>query len=365
MSSMPLQHQLQQLRHAAWEDDLNVIKDLLQSIEDEGSASDSSEASSMTDGAGCHFPETTQQQQQFSFGPLHCAASMGNVEMLNSILAANVCDVDEVDKDGKTALMWAVSYACTSAPPASGGAPTPASSYEPDFFNAGSALAKKRTELELVEALIDHGANVNKPNFEGETPLFAAVKLGCAEKVAFLLENGADPNAKDINGATCLHHAAALGMDAIVAILLRNGAFFNERDEWDECALHWAVREGGESAMRIVKLLAEHGAVLDIYNDDDETPLDLAMEIGDDRMVQLLLSLGAMGSGFDSMSIADDYDDDHVAYFGELPHHAPFATTAAPASSFEDKAAPGLLAWSDQARQVMRACEQSLTHLVA
>lgn len=376
---MPLQRQLQQLRHAAWEDDLSVIKDLLQSIEDEGSASDSSEASSVTDGGCIPFPETAQlgsTSADFGFGPLHCAASMGNVEMLTSILAANVCDVDELDKDGNTALMWAISYACTSAPPPSGGAPTPSSSYvEPDCY-VGGDCAKKRRELELVEALIDHGANVNKANFEGETPIFAAVKLGCAEKVAFLLENGADPNVKDINGATCLHHAAALGMDTIVAILLRNGAFFNERDEWDECALHWAVREGGDRAMRIVRLLAEHGAVLDIYNDDDETPLDLAMEIGDDRMVQLLLSLGALGSGFDSMTIADDYEDDHVACFGNAHHHQPqphaaatlAALAATPLGSFEeeqDKPAPGLLAWTDEASQVMRACEQSLTHLVA
>lgn len=361
-TSMPLQRKLQQLRYAAWENDLAVIKDLLQSIEDDGDAFDSGSES-----IECDFGESVQQNNShnsdFGFGPLHCAASMGNVEMLHSILAANVCDVDEPDKDGNTALMWAISYA--SADSASASPATAAGSFDDDLA--------KRTEMELVEALIDSGANVNKVNYEGETPLFAAVKLGSVEKVAFLLENGADPNIHDLDGATCLHHAASLGLDSIAAVLLRNGAFLNQPDEWEECALHWAVREGGEGAMRIVKMLAEHGAVLDIYNEDNETPLDLAVETGDDRMVQLLLSLGAMGSGFDSMTIADDCDDDDcdagVTANSTVFFEPKVATSSANAhhnsAFFEEKATPGLLAWTAEASQVMRACEQSLTHLVA
>jgi ankyrin repeat protein len=341
MSSMRIQRKL---AVAAWENDLTVITDILQSIEDGGGVAHGGEAS-MAKGA-THLAGAAQQPD---FGPLHCAASMGNVEMLHSILAANVCDVDAIDKDGNTALMWAIAHSCNN----NGETTSPASS-----FDDVSDLAK-RNEMELVEALVDSGANVNKPNFEGETPLFAAVKLGCAEKVAFLLENGADPNVKDINGATCLHHAATLGLDNIVALLLRNGAFLNQQDEWDECALHWAVREGGESAMRIVKLLSAHGAVLDIYNEDGETPLDLAMDIGDERMVQLLLSLGALGSRFDSMTL--DGDDDVARRSSAIA-----ADQHQQAASFPElKATPGLLAWSAEASQVARACEQSLTHLVA
>lgn len=346
------QQKLEQLRYAAWENDLTEIKDILQSLEDEGvhdhrqgAAFDYSPSSMMM---MMDEPTSAANHHQNGFGPLHYAASMGNIEMLQSILAANVCDVDEVDKDGNTALMWAISH--VSAGPASSG--SSGGSHSPSSLDVD---AGKRTELELIEALVDSGANPNKANYEGVTPLMAAVKLGCVEKVALLLENGADPNLKDIDGATCLHFAASLGLETITALLLRNGAFLNCRDEWDECALHWAVREGGESAARIVKLLAEHGAILDIGNDDGETPLDLAVETGDDRMVQTLLSLGAMGSGFDAMSIADDYClSDRAGVEGRQEVFEP-----------QQKASPVLLAWSAEANRVARACEQSLTHLAA
>jgi len=361
---MPLQRKLQLLSLAAWENDLGVLRDLLHSMEEEEEEEEEAEA---TPSEGRAPSSPGQRRESLGFGPLHCSAAMGNAEMLHSILSANVCDIDEPDKDGNTPLIWAILYACTSAsdtacwprfssPSFSSSAASPSSS-----CGEASELGR-RSELELVEALIDNGANVNKANYAGETPLLLAVKLGCVEKVNLLLENGADPNIQDINGASCLHYAATLGLETIAASLLRNGAFLNQRDEWDECALHWAVREGGEIAMRIVRMLANHGAELNVRNEDGETPLDLAIETGDHDVAQLLLSLGAMDCDLatSSMALADDSDEDQ-----ELVGGAPPAFSSSGQDEESTKVTPGLLAWTAEASQVVQSCQKSLTHLVA
>jgi len=39
---------------------------------------------------------------------------------------------------------------------------------------------------------VEHGANVNKENNDGETPLFIACKFGNEIKVQYLVEHGAN-----------------------------------------------------------------------------------------------------------------------------------------------------------------------------
>jgi ankyrin repeat protein len=58
----------------------------------------------------------------------------------------------------------------------------------------------------LVQYLIEHGADINKENNEGETPLFKACRWGYDNEiiVQYLIENGADINKKNNEGETPL-----------------------------------------------------------------------------------------------------------------------------------------------------------------
>ncbi|CAG9982296.1 unnamed protein product [Clonostachys byssicola] len=109
------------------------------------------------------------------------------------------------------------------------------------FINAGVSLefqdkygmtaflqAVKNNNLQLVEFLLQNGANINRPARWGvkRTPLQQACEMGNFEMVRFLVTRGAvinAPPAKD-GGATALQLAAISGNLQIVEFLLYNGA---------------------------------------------------------------------------------------------------------------------------------------------
>jgi len=195
-------------------------------------------------------------QSSTGYGPTHFAASLGNVEVMEFLLASGV-DKNERDADGNSPLMWVVS-------------------------SNGSD--------EMMDCLVDNGANVNQQNFNGETALFVACDRGSVDKVEYLLENAADANVANIDGASPLHAAAARGDGAVIALLVRYGACVNAVDEEGDMALHWAVREGKVDA---VQALVQLGARMELRNEDGETALDLALSLDDELMVKHLLLLGA------------------------------------------------------------------------
>ena len=71
--------------------------------------------------------------------------------------------------------------------------------------------ATLRSNQEIVDLLLDHGANVNQANAYGETPLHFACQAASLHCVNKFVENGADLRAEDGGGRTCIHHAARSG----------------------------------------------------------------------------------------------------------------------------------------------------------
>lgn len=78
---------------------------------------------------------------------------------------------------------------------------------------------------QLINALLDKGANVNARGFEGTTPLIEAARLGDVETIKLLLSRGADISAKDDEGKTALDIAAKeLRGLAVQTLIERGGA---------------------------------------------------------------------------------------------------------------------------------------------
>jgi ankyrin repeat protein len=110
-------------------------------------------------------------------------------------------------------------------------------------------------DLEVVQKLIEYGADVDAADRQGSTPLHYVTKCG-ATVHRLLLEHGADVNARRKNGFTPLHIASIFGKLEVVRLLLEQGADVKAEDGRGRTALQVAEGSGNEE---VQKLLLEHG----------------------------------------------------------------------------------------------------------
>jgi hypothetical protein len=78
--------------------------------------------------------------------------------------------------------------------------------YAADGFITGPAWDAKR-QVETIQCLLDHGANIHLQDMNGATALHRAVRTRCAAAVKALLKAGADPIARNKSGSTAFHLA--------------------------------------------------------------------------------------------------------------------------------------------------------------
>lgn len=96
--------------------------------------------------------------------------------------------------------------------------------------------------LDIVEFLIEHGADVNGTNLFNNNTLMIAAYKGHHLVVNTLLENGSRPNDQALCGATALHYAAESGHLDVVLALLDKGATLQKNNAGITPALQAAER---------------------------------------------------------------------------------------------------------------------------
>jgi ankyrin repeat protein len=89
--------------------------------------------------------------------------------------------------------------------------------------------------LELVEDLLNAGADIEEQTGDGSTPLHAAVWYSQIEVVKYLLDAGANVNIRGGHDLTPLHLAASRGIQPVIHILLAHGADTEAQDDRGLC----------------------------------------------------------------------------------------------------------------------------------
>jgi len=112
--------------------------------------------------------------------------------------------------------------------------------------------ASLRGYNDIVELLIQKGADINAHSDYRETALMEASIHGHISIVELLIKNGADVNAKAKFGNTALLHASYWGYKDIVEILLKEGADVNAEDSYGETSL---TKASQSNRKELVKLL--------------------------------------------------------------------------------------------------------------
>ena len=198
-----------------------------------------------------------------------------------------------------------------------------------DFFSAISAQKISQVK-KLTKEL---GTNIQDEN--GKTPLMAAAQAPLRglftlsgrknrKIVQYLLEHKANVNQKDNDGQTALHyHVNKYNLYKYVQkkldLFLKAGAVADESDAYGTSPLLLLAKialphnANGPYHVAIAAKLLSHGAEVNRLNMSGETPLLAATENGNLEMVTLLLAKGADAKFVDSngLSLPERVARDH------------------------------------------------------
>jgi ankyrin repeat protein len=171
------------------------------------------------------------------------SVKQGNASLVRTLLREHA-DVNDADRDGTTALHWAVHN---------------------DDLPTVELLIRARSNVKaanrygvlpltlacitgnaaIAERLLTAGADVNSVSPEGQTALMTAARTGSLQVLQLLLAHGADVNAKErVRGQTALMWAAAQGHAAVIRTLLEAGADLHQRSKGNPGGVRAAVGAG-------------------------------------------------------------------------------------------------------------------------
>lgn len=136
----------------------------------------------------------------------------------------------------------------------------------------------------VVQLLLEH---VGVNDRDRQMALQQAAANGRNEVVQFLVEKGANFDIKGIIVLTALHGAAANGHNEVAQFLVEKGANVDVTDAIGWTALHYAAYNGRSE---IVRFLIEKRANVDVTDVNGWTALQLAAEGRHEEVVQLLTS---------------------------------------------------------------------------
>ena len=208
------------------------------------------------------FQDSTQFDV-FGFSSLHKAyLGLSGLSFDQVLTSTKRSDIDVIDSQGRTVLSWAAARAdsqtvgkllacgaCSDSKCVRSRAPLNFAIKSAEVSAAELLLDAKadvntmdewgsipmhyvswRTSS-LVKRMVDLGADIEKRDIYGRTPLLYASRYGQFEAVKELLACGADINAYDLDGSTPIRHAVVFNYHQLISILLSNPFLRFEADD--------------------------------------------------------------------------------------------------------------------------------------
>ncbi len=171
------------------------------------------------------FPKNKGCSDEYGRYLIHEAVEERNLELVEKLIRSGQAIDMEVSKGGATALH----------------------------------LASEKGYMEIIETLIEHGADWRKTDDYGNTNLHYAASQGGIESVKYFFDRfGPDRiNIKNDEGETPLHQSITSGSEAVVGFLIANGGYVNAKSKIgltpiSNLPLEWNFK--------VAKLLLDNGA---------------------------------------------------------------------------------------------------------
>jgi ankyrin repeat protein len=236
------------------------------------------------------YLDTQHVNMQDIYGntPLHYAALRGNYRII-ALLRAKGADEFIANLDGDTAQsLLALHSQPAFAQPQLRVRP------EDDYRRLKKALdnaIKANDSLVLchIVALITSAEIINqRDSSTGLAFLHTAVLCNKPEIVQALIQAGAQVDKRDAQKRTPLHRAAEQGSLEIIQLLLSKGADMHAKDQEGNTPLHTAIIN---KCFKVIQHLLNNNADSSVLNNNDESPVTLIACYSTDELTKLLENL--------------------------------------------------------------------------
>lgn len=146
--------------------------------------------------------------------------------------------------------------------------------------------AINKNDTDMIQTLVEGGANLNTAGISGYTPLMSAAAETLENIVRiFLTKKDINLNAINRNGDTALHITAETGNIPIIKMLIENKANINSQNFSGYTPLHIAVENNNlEAASELINAKAN----LLIRTDSGKLPLNIAIDKKNNAMITLI-----------------------------------------------------------------------------
>lgn len=144
----------------------------------------------------------------------------------------------------------------------------------------------------IFKKLLEFGANTNLKDNEGETPLFTLVSKGNSEAIKLILAKGADVDVRRNDGKSVLEYAVVVKANRAKTLpyLLPASKNIDAPDSKGDTLL---MKAAMLDQLDVVKWLVENGANMNVKNQYNATPLQIAKMNKYESIVRYLTSKGA------------------------------------------------------------------------
>jgi len=206
---------------------------------------------------------------------IHIAARAGDAEVVAALLVPTGADINIQNKYGQTALYLTA---------------------ENVNINESAVLLGSDAsgeDLELLELLVERGADIDKPDSDGITPIMIATMKGNKGVVQFLKDSGASLVKHDSKDQNILHLIAKHGQHKMLKLLFDGKeeevkSLVNQMNYMENTPLHIAASEGNVEVAREL-LKEDYKADVDMKNWDEQTPCHMAAASGHSDVLKLLM----------------------------------------------------------------------------
>ncbi len=227
--------------------------------------------------------------------PLHLASIFRHDEIIG-LLIENKADINALNAQGQASLGLAALYGNPEGIKMllAGGADTAARDAD---GNTPLHIAALYRHPENLAELLKANADMDAINAEGNTPFYLGIRRPANGKViANLIGHGVKLNFRDQKGRNALLVSVDRNQTEYVGLLVSHGIDINSQDNDGNTVLHLPLAKALGNKMfipycqNIVKVLLEEGADPTIRNKEGKSALDLAVEAGESKLIDLLRS---------------------------------------------------------------------------